>query len=118
MNKIKAIAFTVYPVRDLEEGRRFYEDVLRLEAGGLSQPIWHEYDVGGGTFAISTIEPLQEGGPGSGVAFEVDDIDGWYEDLQGKEVKFVTEMMDFPTCKMFVVKDPFDNDVTLHEIKE
>jgi catechol 2,3-dioxygenase-like lactoylglutathione lyase family enzyme len=55
---IKEIAFTGSSVTDMTRARAFYEDVLGLKpseemAGGK----WIEYEVGGGVFAITNIDP-------------------------------------------------------------
>jgi extradiol dioxygenase family protein len=52
---ITSIAFTMYPVTDLGRARRFYEQDLGLRVARVFQDAWVEYDVGDGTFAISTL---------------------------------------------------------------
>ena len=37
---IQSIAFTAYPVADMERARRFYEDVLGLVPGETMGPYW------------------------------------------------------------------------------
>jgi catechol 2,3-dioxygenase-like lactoylglutathione lyase family enzyme len=118
MKPIKEIAFVVYPVRDMAVARQFYENTLGLRPGGLNQRRWVEYEVGEGTFAISSFEEIQPKTPGGGgVAFEVDDIKDWFKRLKQEGVTFVTDMMDFPSCQMFLIKDPFGNNVTIHRRK-
>jgi catechol 2,3-dioxygenase-like lactoylglutathione lyase family enzyme len=53
---ITSIAFTVYPVSNMQRARAFYEHVLGLHASYHSQDVWVEYDLGGSTFAITTTE--------------------------------------------------------------
>ena len=46
---LKKVAFTMYPVKDLERARKFYEKKLKLIPGSiLSDGAWVEYDLPGG----------------------------------------------------------------------
>ena len=58
---IKHIAFTMYPVTDMVRARRVYEDTLglRLTRCEASEFEWVEYDLDGGTFALTD---LKQGG--------------------------------------------------------
>src|SRR4030095_11154145 len=74
---IKEIAFTGSSVTDMKRARAFYEDVLGLkpseEMAGVK---WIEYEVGGGVFAITNIDPTwTPSNQGTAVAFEVDAMD-------------------------------------------
>ena len=55
---IKHIAFTMYPVTDMVRARRFYEDTLglRLTRCEASEFEWVEYDLDGGTFALTDLK--------------------------------------------------------------
>ena len=55
---IKHIAFTMYPVTDMVRARRFYEDTLglRLTRREASEFEWVEYDLDGGTFALTDLK--------------------------------------------------------------
>ena len=53
---ITSIAFTAYPVSNMERARAFYEHVLGLQASHHYQDVWVEYDLGGSTFAITTTD--------------------------------------------------------------
>jgi hypothetical protein len=56
--KIVEIAFTGYPVTDIQRARAFYEDVLKLESTrtfGSGDRHWIEYDLGPSTFAIKNM---------------------------------------------------------------
>jgi predicted enzyme related to lactoylglutathione lyase len=83
---IKEIAFTGSSVTDMKRARAFYEDVLGLRvneemAGGK----WIEYQVGGGIFAITNIDPnWTPSSQGTAVAFEVDDLDKTIAGLKKK----------------------------------
>jgi extradiol dioxygenase family protein len=54
--ELKKVAFTMYPVENLERARNFYENTLKLQAGAISAGgKWIEYDLpGGGCFSITT----------------------------------------------------------------
>jgi catechol 2,3-dioxygenase-like lactoylglutathione lyase family enzyme len=55
---IKEIAFTGSSVTDMKRARAFYENVLGLKpAQEMAGGKWIEYEVGGGIFAITNIDP-------------------------------------------------------------
>ena len=76
--KIVELAFTGYPVTDMERARAFYEGVLKLEPTRiLGNGHWIEYDLGPSTFALSNMskEEWKPSSDGPAVAFEVEDFD-------------------------------------------
>lgn len=118
---MKKIAFTMYPVIDMERARQFYEKTLALTPGAISaEGAWVEYDLpGGGCFAITT---LAEGvnpsaNAGGSVAFEVDNLDKLVTKLKSSGVKFKLDTFSSPVCKMAVILDSEGNAVTLHQLK-
>lgn len=112
---ITSIAFTVYPVKDMAAARRFYEDSLGLKVGMNFQDFWVEYDIAGGTFAITTMDERHvAGAKGAVVAFEVADLDAYVAALKSKGVVFVQEPCATPVCRLAVVSDPDGNDVIIH----
>lgn len=112
---ITSIAFTVYPVKDMAAARRFYEDALGLKLGMNFQDAWVEYDVAGGTFAITNMDERHHAGAnGAVVAFEVEDLDACVAALKGKGVPFVLEAIATPVCRLAIVSDPDGNEVILH----
>jgi extradiol dioxygenase family protein len=60
---IKKVAFTMYPVTDMDRARRFYEEQLGLNPGYIVEKSWIEYDVGGTCFGIYTFKLPWESGP-------------------------------------------------------
>jgi predicted enzyme related to lactoylglutathione lyase len=115
---ITSIAFTVYPVSDMARSRAFYEQALGLKPGALASDRWMEYELGDGTFALTTVEMgHQPGSKGAVVAFEVDDLDASVEALKAKGVPFVMDILDTPVCRMAVIEDPDGNHVTIHKRK-
>lgn len=117
---IKAVAFTVYPVHNMTRARQFYEEDLGLVPTMDFENAWVEYDLPGGTFALSTmldgVEPSSSAG--GCIAFEVDDLDRVVNALKAKGHLFRTEPFSTPVCRMAVVKDPEGNQVTLHKVHE
>ena len=115
---ITAIAFFVYPVRDVARARHFYEDILGLKLETNFRDEWIEYDVNGSTFAITTMDPTHEAGAkGGAIAFEVDDLDQTLSRLKEQQVKFVLETTETSVCRFAVVADPDGNEVIIHKRK-
>ena len=116
---IKEIAFTGSSVTDMKRARAFYEGVLGLKpseemAGGK----WMEYDVGGGVFAITNIDPKwTPSDQGTAIAFEVDDMETTIEKLKKSGVRFFLNKSETPVCWMAIVYDPDGNKVVIHKRK-
>ena len=120
--RVKEIAFTGYPVTDLPRARAFYEGVLGLkqalafEHGGAA---WIEYEIGGGTLAISNMMPEWKPSPdGPSIALEVEDFDAAVAALRTAGTKFLLEPMVGQTCSLAVVADPDGNGVAIHRRNE
>jgi predicted enzyme related to lactoylglutathione lyase len=113
---ITEIAFTMYAVADMARARKFYEETLGLKPGEIANDRWMEYEIGPGTFAISTFgTPSAEG---ASIAFEVDNLDATIERLQAAGVEFTSDLFDTPVCRMRLVKDPDGNQLIVHQRKE
>lgn len=89
--------FATVRVTNLENSKRWYQDVLGLSPSSTQVPPGHlAYDTGGGTMLL-----IYEGGaPKSDhtlAGFEVNNIDATAADLRAKGVKF--EDYDFPGLK-------------------
>jgi predicted enzyme related to lactoylglutathione lyase len=116
---IKGIAFTGSSVTDMKRARAFYENVLGLNpseemAGGK----WIEYEVGGGTFAITNIDPeWRPSDQGTAIAFEVDDIDVTIGKLKESGAKFFLDKSETPVCWTAIIYDPDRNKVVIHKRK-
>lgn len=116
---IRRIAFTLYPVTDMVRARRFYEETLglRLTRREAREFEWVEYDLDGGTFALTS---LTEGGApsadaGGSIAFEVQNVDETVEQLRGKGVRVKLEPLSTPVCRLAVILDSEGNALTLHQ---
>jgi catechol 2,3-dioxygenase-like lactoylglutathione lyase family enzyme len=115
---LQKVAFTMYPIKDTERARAFYEGVLGLAVGSHApNGNWTEYDLpGGGCLALFKTDSIQSGAGGS-VAFEVDDLDKLIAELASKGVEFKAQLVHSPVCRMSIVADPDGNSVILHELK-
>lgn len=118
---IKKVAFTMYPVVNMERARQFYEQILKLPLGSISaEGAWVEYDLpGGGCFAITS---LAEGvkpsiSAGGSIAFEVENLDNMVTELKSNGVTFKLDTFVTPVCKMAVIIDSEGNSLTLHQLK-
>lgn len=118
--KITEIAFSCYPVTNMERARGFYEGVLGLkrthqsgEPGGME---WCEYDIGSGTLSIGAGAPgWKPTSDGCSVGLEVDDFDASIAHLRAKGVKFHMEPFETPVCRMAFIYDPDGNAICIHK---
>lgn len=115
------IAFSMYPVQNVERARDFYENTLGLKRG-LSTPngMWTEYDLpGGGCLALFMTDQIQPSSTAGGsVALEVGDLDACMAQLREKGVRFVEkEVIQSPVCRMMPILDSEGNALLLHELK-
>ncbi len=117
---IKEIAFVAYPSKSVQSTREWYEKHLGLKFSGpyaedgVEQ--YNEAHVGNGYFSLMNHQWIErEPGSGSGVAFEVDNI----EDVSGKLRSAgvtVSDVYETPVCKIASFNDPEGNKVTLHQV--
>lgn len=121
---LEKVAFTMYPVKDIDDARKFYEESLGLKPGSTGSPDgknwWIEYDLpGGGCFAITNLTgEAPSGSAGGTVAFEVSDLDALIADLKAKDVTFKSEVIHGPACRMAVCLDPDGNSLLLHQLNK
>ncbi|MBS0359099.1 MAG: VOC family protein [Proteobacteria bacterium] len=118
---IKKVAFTMYPVENIERARSFYEKTLQLKSGSISpDAAWVEYDLpGGGCFAITTLAEGVKPSANSGgsIAFEVDNLDDLVNRLKSEGVQFKFDIFSTPVCRMAIALDSEGNALTLHQLK-
>ena len=117
---LQKVAFTMYPVKDMQRARAFYEETLALGPGsGWPSSPWVEFDLpGGGCLAITTVSESQPSASAGGtIAFEVDDLPETIADLKAKGVSFAADNIESPVCRMAIVKDPDGNAIILHKLK-
>lgn len=120
--KIVDIAFTGYPVTDVQRARQFYEGVLGLKESrfyGWGDHGWIEYDIGTGTLCIGNgLTDWKPSSGGGSVGLEVEDFDIAIARLKSHGCPFVLEPVETPVCHMAVVSDPDGNSITIHRRKE
>lgn len=118
---LEKIAFVMYPVKDIERARNFYENILGLSVGKISGGgVWVEYDLpGGGCLTITTVAKgvSPSSNSGGSVAFEVSDLDKLVSDLKAKNVEFKLDIFTSPVCRMAIVIDSEGNSIMLHQLK-
>ena len=115
---IQSIAFLVYPVADMKRARDFYERILGLKTENSFSDEWIEYDIGGTTFAITTMDADHKPAAGGAVvAFEVDDLNTAMARLKADGVQFARENMESPVCRFCIVLDPDGNEIIIHKRK-
>jgi predicted enzyme related to lactoylglutathione lyase len=54
---------------------------------------------------------------GGTIAFEVEDLDRLMSDLKSKDVKFTSDVIESPVCRMAVCLDSEGNSLLLHQLK-
>jgi predicted enzyme related to lactoylglutathione lyase len=119
---LKKVAFTMYPVKDAQRARAFYEGTLGLVVGShSSNGMWTEYDLpGGGCLALfasqGMIEPSADAG--ASIALEVENLDALVTRLKKEGVKFKSEMVPSPVCRMSIILDSEGNSLILHELRK
>jgi len=116
---IKEIAFTGSSVTDMKRARAFYEGVLGLKPSEqMAEGKWIEYEVGGGVFAITNIDPSwTPSSQGTAIAFEVDDMNATIDELKKCGAKFFLDKSETPVCWTAIVYDPDGNKVVIHKRK-
>ena len=118
---LKKVAFTMFPVKETERARAFYEGTLGLKVGSHSgNGVWTEYDLpGGGCLALfNHPDPKAAATPGgASIAFEVEDLGVLVKRLKGEGVKFEAEEVESPVCRMAILKDTEGNTIILHKLK-
>jgi predicted enzyme related to lactoylglutathione lyase len=115
---VKELAFVFHAVTDIPRARKFYEGFLGLKIAMQMEIApgqwWIEYDVAGQAVAISNAMP---GKPQSSLALELVDFDTALATAKSADCTIVGDVMDFPPCRMFIVKDPDGNELMLHQRK-
>jgi predicted enzyme related to lactoylglutathione lyase len=117
--QIKALAFVFHAVTDIPRARKFYEGLLGLKTGVQIEfapgQWWVEYDIAGQALAISNAMPDSK--PAASLTLEVADLDAARATMKSAEVPLAFDVMEFPPCRMFAIKDPDGNQIGLHQRK-
>jgi predicted enzyme related to lactoylglutathione lyase len=116
--QVKEFAFVFHPVTDVARARGFYEGLLGLKTGLEIEFApgrwWIEYDVAGQALAISNAMP---GAPSSSLTLEVANLDDSLAVVRAAGATVAFEVMEFPSCRIFGLKDPDGNQIGLHQRK-
>ncbi|STX83982.1 Glyoxalase/bleomycin resistance protein/dioxygenase [Legionella donaldsonii] len=119
---LKKVAFTMYPVENLDRAMDFYKKNLGLTPSKISaNGHWIEYDLPqGGCFAITTLaEGVKPSAvSGGSIAFEVEDLDSLTQQLKKNGVTFKLDTFSSPVCRMAIIIDSEGNAITLHELNQ
>ena len=70
--------------------------------------------VAGGALAISNVVP---GAPASSLTLEVANLDAALASVRAANLPLAIDVMEFPPCRMFAIKDPDGNQIGLHQRK-
>jgi predicted enzyme related to lactoylglutathione lyase len=116
--QVKEFAFVFHPITDVARARQFYEGLLGLKVGmqiefGPGQ-WWIEYDIAGQALAMSNAMP---GAPSANLTLEVASLDDSLAAVRAAGVPLAFEVMEFPPCRIFGIKDPDGNQIGLHQRK-
>lgn len=116
---VKELAFVFHPITDVARARKFYEGLLGLKIGLQMEfapgQWWIEYDIGGQALAVCNAIPAVK--PQSALAVEVASLDQALATVKAAGVTITQEVAEFPPCRMFQIKDPDGNEITLHQRK-
>ena len=116
--QVKEVAFVFHPVTDIDRARKFYEGFLGLKTGVQVEIApgqwWIEFDVSGVALAISNAVP---GAPASSLTLEVVNLDDSLTSIRAANIPIAFDVMEFPPCRMFAIKDPDGNQIGIHQRK-
>ncbi len=125
---VKGIAFTLYPVGDLDRAIGFYRDTLGIPLGFRVANVYAEFVTpDGAAFGVVKLRddmkskldfPMNVGEPGTGkaLALEVDDIGATLADFAAKGVA-TCATTETPVCWMSTVDDPDGNRIIIHQLR-
>ncbi len=113
---IKKIAFTSYPVTDMERSVDFYGNVLGFNLL-FKREDWSEFDIDGQRLTLHKEEIPSGKNPGGRVivSFEAKPIEKIVESLKVKGVRFKGEVEVYPYGKLAWFLDPDGNILGLYE---
>jgi predicted enzyme related to lactoylglutathione lyase len=115
--EVERVDYIRVPVKDIDEAKRFYGELLGLQLNPNSPHAdWLEYEVGNVTLAVMTphthdyeFTPLP---PGT-LALRVHDVAAAKAKLESAGVQ-VNEMWDSGVCRGAGTRDPSGNPILLH----
>jgi catechol 2,3-dioxygenase-like lactoylglutathione lyase family enzyme len=122
---ITGMAFTLYPVSDIDRAIAFYRDTLGIPLGLRAGNVYAEFvTADGAAFGVCRLRedmlakpefPMNVGAPGAGKGFalEVDDLPAAIAEIAGKGIA-VRDITDTPVCRMTTIDDPDGNTIIIH----
>ncbi len=117
--QVKELAFIFHPVTDIPRARQFYEGLLGLKTGVQVEfapgQWWIEYDIAGQALALSNAMPGSH--TSASLTLEVADLDAALATVKSTGTPLAFEVMEFPPCRMFAIRDPDGNQIGLHQKK-
>lgn len=113
--RVRHIAFTLYPAKDIRRARRFYEQALGLKMTKSFKGEWIEYHLSNGCFAIATVSKgFRPNTRSSQIAFEVDDVDGVLKRLRSKGATILRAPASGSVCRSADLIDTEGNAFMIH----
>jgi predicted enzyme related to lactoylglutathione lyase len=118
---VSGVDFISVPTTDLAAARRFYGEVLGLEASSVwqgpgTEPVGAEFETGTVTIALVACGPLGiDFTPNKvPIALHVDDVAAARVELEARGVAFVQETIDSGVCFIAPFSDADGNSLILH----
>lgn len=119
---VTGVDFVNVPTTDLDRARRFYGEVLGLQASQVYQrgdapAMGAEFETGTVTLALIDSAAIgREFRPNTlPIAFRVDDIAAARAALEAKGIGFAADTLDTGVCHMAFFEDPDGNALMLHQ---
>jgi predicted enzyme related to lactoylglutathione lyase len=118
---VTGVDFVNVPTTDLDRARRFYGEVLGLEASAVYQrgdkpAMGAEFETGTVTLAVVDVQAIGREFQANSVpiAFRVDDVEAARAVLEERGVSFASDTLDTGVCHMAFFADPDGNALMLH----
>jgi catechol 2,3-dioxygenase-like lactoylglutathione lyase family enzyme len=113
--QVERVDFVSVPIRNPENARRFYGELLGLPESTTGEDVFPEYETANVTLAMWMPEAVgMEFVPSSGVAVRVPDVAAARAELEAAGVEFRGETRDTGVCHMAFCSDFDGNTVILH----
>ena len=112
---ITDVAFTMYPVSDVQRAKQFYEETLGLRQDAMDEAWWVEFGIGTSTFGIGNVPDNGKPGSAQSLVLNVSDINAYRERLRKRGVASTEPVRTPYKCLVSQLKDPDGNTIWLHE---
>jgi predicted enzyme related to lactoylglutathione lyase len=113
---LKKIAYSSYPVLNMNTAVDFYQNVLGLQLL-FQQEDWAEFEIDGQRLALQKVQaiaPLNLAG-GAIISFHSHAIEEDIRTLKSQSVAFIGKIQTYPYGKIAYFKDPDSNILGLYE---